>query len=206
MVMLRATFAATLMCYVACADTCPINESLISKKTSGIQPHDKGEFTPEGWRVTTPNTQIKYDLGRFYSRGSVEMQVRGPLSQPLKHSLIALWNEEAAVDGNRKTQSFYQLRLQETGMMLRLTNRSDGRSFEGKTGSLDFGDGWHTVRGTWDTKGGENHLWLDGKSIKSGKFNAEFPGFRWVFIGKDNYQEQFSVPGIEYRNLKVCVE
>jgi len=204
--MLRAAFAVTLMSYAACAETCPIKEALTSNKTSGVQPHDKGEWTREGWRVTTPNTQIKYDLGRFYSKGSVEMQVRGPLSQPLKHSLIAIWNEEAAVDGDRKTQSFYQLRLQETGMMLRLTNRSGGRSFEGKTGPINFGDGWHTVRGAWDTKGGENHLSLDGRSIKSGKFNAAFPGFRWVFIGKDNYQKQFSVPGVEYRNLKVCVE
>ena len=187
-------------------ENCLVNEDFTKGRTKGARPQDQGEWTKDGWKVGSEQTQLKYDLGRHYRKGSVEMQVRGPLSQPKKHSLIAGWNEEAAVDGDRKTQSFYQLRLQETGMMLRLSNRSGGKSFEGKTGPVQWTEGWHTVRGTWDSAGGENHLWLDGKLLKTGKFNAEFDGFRWFFLGKDNYQKQYSVPGLIYRNVKICVE
>ena len=190
----------------AFGENCLVNEDFTRGKTKGLLLQDKGEWTREGWKVGSGQTQLKYDLGKHYKKGSVEIQVRGPLMQPKKHSLIAGWNEEAAADGDRKTQNFYQLRLQENAMMLRLTNRSGGRSFEGKTGPISWTDGWHTVKGTWDTTGGENHLLLDGKLLRSGKFNAETEGFRWFFLGKDNYQKQYSVPGLIYRNVKICVE
>jgi hypothetical protein len=125
----------------------------------------------------------------------------------VKRNAVALWNEEAAADGDRKTQGFYQLRFQEEGMMLRLSFRPGGRSYEGKTGPLDWdGSRWYTIRGAWDTAGGENRLWRDGKLIQQGKFNSAFPGFRWVFIGKDNYQQFHSIPGVTYKSLKVWVE
>lgn len=199
------TFTAVLA--AAATETCPVEEDFAKGTTKGARPQDQGQFTPDGWKITSEQTQIKYDLGRHYRKGTVEFQVRGPMSQPKKHSLIAGWNEEAAADGDRKTQSFYQLRLTDNTMMLRLTNRAGGRSFEGKTAPIDWKDGeWHTVKGTWDTTGGDNHMWLNGKLIKTGKFNAPFEGFRWFFLGKDNYQKQYSVPGLTYRKVKICVE
>lgn len=191
---------------VAGAQKCPIDEDFTAGRTQGARPQDPGEFTPEGWRVASERTQIKYDLGKHYRKGSVELEIRGPLNQPLKRTAFAAWNEEAGADGDRKTQGFYQLRFQEGTMMLRLTYRAGGRSFEGKTDPVPWQDKWYKIRGTWDTAGGESHLWLDGKLLKSGKFNSAFEGFRWVFIGKDNYQQQFSIPGVVYRKLKVCVE
>lgn len=187
-----------------------IDESFADGATRGVILQDCGEFTPDGWKVTTPRCQIRWDLGRFYSRGQVEVILRGPLrvtGPNEKRIAVALWNEEAAADGDRKTQGFYQLRFQEDGMMLRLTFRPGGRSCEGKTGPLDWDENrWYTIRGTWDTAGGENRLWRDGKQIQQGKFNSVFPGFRWVFIGKDNYQQFHSIPGVVYKSLKVWVE
>ena len=185
---------------------CPVNEDFTLGRTAGRRLQDPGEFTNEGWRVGSEQTQITYDLGQFHARGTVELEVKGPLRQAPKRTLFAAWNEEAAADGDRKTQSFFQLRLQQEGMMLRLTNRAGGRSFEGRTRPLPWPDGWHTVRGVWDTSGGLNYLVVDGLIVRQGRFNASIPGFRWLFIGKDNYQKQWSVPGLVYRRIKVCVD
>lgn len=187
-----------------------IDENFTRGVTKGTRPQDPGEFTPDGWKVNSERCQIRYDLGRFYVRGAVELQIRGPLfarGANVKRNAFAAWNEEAASDGDRKTQSFFQLRFQEGGMMLRLSNRSGGKSYEGKTGVLDWDDArWYTIRGEWDTASGINRLYRDGILIQSGKFNAGFPGFRWLFIGKDNYQSFVSIPGVTYRNLRVWVE
>jgi hypothetical protein len=134
--------------------------------------------------------------------------LRGPLQvERGKRNAVALWNEEAASDGDRKTQDFFQLRLQESGMMLRLTHRAGGRSFEGATGPLNWDPNrWYTLRGEWDTQRGVSHLWRDGELLKSGAFSDELPGFRWLFLGKDNYQKFHSIPGVVYRSLRVWVE
>jgi len=184
---------------------CPIDEDFTAGRTAAARPRDPGEFTPDGWRVRSFDSQLKYDLGRHYRKGLVEIEIRGPLKQKPKHALFSAWNEEAASDGDRKTQGFFQLRLIDEGMMLRLTYRPGGRSFEGATGPLDWEDKWYRIEGTWDTAGGESTLKRDGVLLKSGKFNAPFEGFRWVFIGTDNYQDFRAIPGMVYRRLKVCV-
>jgi hypothetical protein len=184
-----------------------IQEDFTSQRSGGTQPQDRGEFTRDGWRVHSERCQMKWDLGRHYPRGTVEFEVKGPLRQQAKRSLFSAWNEEAAADGDRKTQGFFQLRVMEEGMMLRLTFRPGGGSFEGHTGKLEWdADRWYRIRGSWDTEGGLNHLWRDGKLIATGRFNQPFAGLRWVFIGKDNYQKFVSIPGLVYRNLKVNVE
>jgi len=200
------TVFASALLLAALAGPCPVVEDFTTGRTSGQRPQDPGEFTPDGWRVATQRTQIKYDLGRHYRKGTVELEIKGPLAQPLKRTAFAAWNEESGSDGDRKTQGFFQLRFQEQGMMLRLSYRAGGRSFEGKTGPVAWKDGWHRIKGAWDTTGGVSSLWLDGKLVKSGSFNSAFNGLRWVFIGKDNYQQQWSIPGVVYRSLKVCVE
>lgn len=191
---------------IAAPSACPVDENFTTGRTAGQRPQDPGEFGPDGWRVATEQTQIKYDLGAFYPRGWVELEVRGPMNQPGKRTLFAAWNEEAGADGDRQSQVFFQLRLQQGGMMLRLTNRAAGRSFEGRTEPIAWQEGWQTVRGEWDTIGGDNRLWLNGVLIRSGQFGGDSPGLRWLFIGKDNYQKQFSIPGMTYRRLKVCVQ
>jgi hypothetical protein len=185
--------------------SCPIDEDFTRGKTAAVRPQDPGEFTAEGWRVSTLNTQLKYDLGRHYRKGRVEVEIKGPLQQKPKHSLFSAWNEEAGADGDRKTQGFFQLRLINDGMMLRLTYRAGGRSFEQAVAPLPWEDKWYRVEGTWDTTGGDSTLARDGVLLKTGKFNSPFEGFRWVFIGKDNYQRFASVPGVVYRKLRVCV-
>ena len=187
-----------------------IDEDFRSGRANGVRLQDPGEWTGEGWKVTSERTQLRYDLGKHYARGVVEAVLRGPLrieGEDVKRNVVALWNEEAGADGNRLTQSFFQLRLQGGGMMLRLTNRAGGRSFEGQTAPLSWDSArWCTVRGEWNSAGGVNRLWRDGELLKAGEFNAAFPGFRWVFIGKDNYQRFHSNPGAVYRSLKVWVE
>jgi hypothetical protein len=183
-----------------------IDEDFTSANSSAETLQDAGKFTPEGWLVTSEKCQMKWDLGRFYEKGIVEFEVKGPLAQQPKRSLFSAWNEEAAADGDRKTQGFFQLRVMEQGMMLRLTFRAGGRSFEGKTGPLDWEDKWYRVKGEWDTNGGLCRLWRDGELLSEGKFNSEFKGLRWMFIGKDNYQSFVSIPGLVYRNLKVWVD
>lgn len=90
-------------------------------------------------------------------------------------------------------------------MMLRLRNRSGGRSFEQTTGPLKWADDeWVKINGTWDTAGGECVLWSDGVDMKRGKFNAQFPGFRRVFLEGDNYQPNYlAVAGTTYRNFRL---
>lgn len=182
---------------------CVVCEDFTGGTTTGERPQDPGEFLSAGWKVNSERCQMKYDLGRFHTKGVVEFDVKGPLRQQPKRSLFSAWNEEAAADGDRKTQGFFQLRLMQGGMMLRLSYRPGGRSFEGKTGPLEWEDKWYRIKGAWDTEGGLCHLWRDGELLSSGKFNSTFEGFRWVFIGKDNYQKFVSVPGLVYRNLRV---
>jgi CubicO group peptidase (beta-lactamase class C family) len=195
-----------LVCAAAAQERLLIDEDFRSGKTSGVRTQDAGEFVADGWRVNSEYCQIKWDLGAFYAKGRVELEVRGPLEVEPKRSLVSLWNEEAAVDGDRNTQSSYQLRVMDNGMMLRLTNRSGGRSFEGRTPPLEWKDKWYKIKGVWDATGGNNRMWRDGELLREGKFNDEFGGFRWAFIGKDNYQEFVSIPGLVYRNMKVWVE
>ncbi|MDL5050988.1 hypothetical protein QQ054_33865 [Oscillatoria amoena NRMC-F 0135] len=194
-----------LALYLRGAETCPIQDDFTKGRASGAQLQEQGIWDQDGWKVAGERTQLKYDLGRHYRKGSIEVVVKGPLNYPAKTSVVAGWNEEAAEDGNRKTQNFIQLRLVEGGMMLRLTNRPGGRSFEQHTGPLDWGQDWYTIRGEWDTAGGLNRLYRNGKLIQEGKLNAETPGYRWFFLGKDNYQQQWSVPGMIYRSFRLCV-
>lgn len=184
---------------------CPVDEDFTTGRTRAERPRDPGEFVPDGWRVRNFESQLKYDLGKHYRKGLVEIEIRGPLKQQPKHSLFSAWNEEAASDGDRKTQGFFQLRLINDGMMLRLTYRPGGRSFEGEVAPLEWKDKWYRIEGTWDTAGGESTLKRDGVPLKAGKFNSAFEGFRWVFIGTDNYQDFRAIPGMVYRRLKVCV-
>jgi hypothetical protein len=178
---------------------------------SGVQEQNPGVFDSEGWHVNTKQCQIKYDLGAFKTHGIVEFQIKGPLDVPNssytfnKQITFAVWNEEAAVDGDRLTQGFFQLRFQDDGMMLRLTYRPAGSSYEGQTAAMTWDpDQWYTIKGEWDTQGGTCRLWRDGVLIQQGSFNSSFPGLRWVFIGKDNYKATYeSLPGAVYRNLKV---
>jgi hypothetical protein len=172
---------------------------------SGTQPQQPGIFNSEGWYVNTNQCQIKYDLGEFKTHGIVEFYIKGPLDVDWKQIVFAVWNEEAATDGNRQTQAFFQLRLQEHGMMLRLTYRPGGSSFEGLTGTLSWDQNkWYHIKGEWDTRGGTCSLWRDGQLIKTGKFNSSFIGLRWCFIGKDNYKSSYVArPGVTYKNLKI---
>ena len=184
-----------------------IDEDFAAGRTKAERPQDPGEFTAEGWRTDTERCQMKWDLGRHYPRGTVEFDIKGPLKQQPKRSLFSAWNEEAAADGDRKSQSFFQLRVIRDGMMLRLSNRSGGRSFEGYTGELEWDEErWYHIKGSWDSEGGLNFLWRDGKLLRAGRFNRPFAGFRWIFIGKDNYQKFVSIPGVVYKNLKVTVQ
>lgn len=184
---------------------CLVDEDFTAGRTAAQRPRDPGEFTAEGWRVRSRESQLKYDLGGHYRKGRVEIELKGPLRQKEKHTLFSAWNEEAASDGDRKTQGFFQLRLMEDGMMLRLTYRPGGRSFEGTVAPMEWEDRWYRIEGVWDTAGGESMLWRDGVLVKKGSFNQPFEGFRWVFIGTDNYQGFASIPGMVYRKLKVCV-
>lgn len=184
---------------------CLIDEDFTAGRTAAARLRDPGEFTAEGWRVRSPDSQLRYDLGRHYPKGAVEIEVRGPMRQEEKHSVFSAWNEEAGSDGDRKTQGFFQLRLMNGGMMLRLTYRPGGRSFEGEVAPLEWGDKWYRIEGAWDTAGGESALKRDGVLLKAGKFNAPFEGFRWLFLGTDNYQNFRAIPGMTYRRLRVCV-
>ena len=175
--------------------------------TIGQRPLDAGVWLPDGWQADTQRCQIRYDLGRFCQRGAIEFEVRGPLSQMGKRVIFAAWNEEAGTDSDRASQGFFQLRLFERGMMLRLTYRPGGRSYEGKTGALEWPDGetWVHVRAEWDTAGGDNVVWRDGAEVQRGRFNRSFDGFRWLFLGRDNYKPGTSFipdPGLVYRNLR----
>ena len=84
-------------------------------------------FTPEGWSVQQGDAQIRWDLGKFYRKGTVEFEIKGPLSHEPKRILFAAWNDSAATDGDRKTQEIFQIRPIGNGMMLRATNRSGAR-------------------------------------------------------------------------------
>lgn len=201
-----STLFQLLLLLHAAPPACLIDEDFTSGRTAASRVREPGEFTPDGWRVNSLGSQLKYDLGRHYRKGRVEIEIKGPLKQEAKHSLFSAWNEEAAADGDRKTQGFFQIRLIKNGMMLRLTFRPGGRSFEQAAAPLHWEDRWYHIEGAWDTAGGESTLRRDGALLKSGKFNSAFEGFRWVFIGTDNYQNFTSIPGMVYRRLKVCVE
>lgn len=204
-VLLPAASFLLLVSAAAQTTVCPVDEDFRGGRTAAMRPRDPGEFTPEGWKVNSLASQLKYDLGKHYRQGRVELEVKGPLRQKAKHTLFSAWNEEAGADGDRTTQGFFQLRLIDEGMMLRLTYRPGGRSFEQAVAPLNWEEKWYRIEGTWDTAEGESTLWRDGMLLQAGKFNASFEGLRWIFIGTDNYQNFTSIPGLVYRRLKVCV-
>jgi hypothetical protein len=204
---------ARLLSHGPCAGlpSARVCEPLTRAPVAAAFPLERGTFTPAGWRVDSERCQLRYDLGRRFARGIVEFEVKGPLRQPDKRILFAAWGDPAAAETvaqkeTERTASFHQVRLQENGMMLRLTHRPGGRSFEGLVHDVPWKEGrFHHVKATWDTDGGESALWLDGKEIKRGKFNARFDGFRWVFLGRDNYRPEMAraIPGLVFRNFKV---
>jgi hypothetical protein len=170
------------------------------------RPHDPGEFTAEGWRINSARCQLKYDLGRAWPCGRIDVAVRGPLNSVDKRLILALWNEEAATDGDRKSQSFLQARLMQRGAMLRLTHRAGGSSFEGLSAPLVWNPAnWVRFRITWDTRpGGVCELWRDGELLQRGTYNSSHPGLRWLFLGCDNYQElSHSIMGLTFRDLQI---
>jgi hypothetical protein len=188
-----------------------ICEPLTRAPAGAAFPLDRGSFTAAGWRIESEQCQIRYDLGRPFKRGVVEFEVKGPLRQPERRILFAAWADQAASETvaqkkEEKNASFHQVRLQENGMMLRLTHRAAGRSFEGLVRDVRWREGaFHHVRATWDTDGGESALWLNGEEIKRGKLDARSAGFRWLFLGRDNYRPQMAraIPGLIFRNFKV---
>ncbi|UCE07870.1 MAG: DUF5060 domain-containing protein, partial [bacterium] len=169
-----------------------VNDDFTTAMTFGVRSQGQGILDKNGWNIDSTDCQIKYDLGKFYTNGIVEFDVKGPLSQSGKRILFAAWNEESAEDGDRKTQGFFQIRVQNHGMMLRLTYRPGGRSFEGYTGRLKWDrEKLYHIKANWNTQNGTCNLWRDEKLLISGKFNAPFDGFRWCFIGKDNYKPEY---------------
>jgi hypothetical protein len=188
-----------------------IDDPLIGK-TIGIRSQDQGEFTKEGWKVTTPSCQIKYDLGKLYQKGTVEFDIKGELEQEPKRIVFAAWdkdyNSTPESSDSRESQSFFQVRIADEGMVLRITNRGEGGTMEKHTGPLKWGDKdkWVHVKAIWDTRGvgGQSKLWRDGVEVRHGIYKGKIPGFRWVYLGRDNYGNGYkSVPGFTFRNLKV---
>jgi hypothetical protein len=200
-----------------------ICDSLASGKSSGTQPLGKGKFTKEGWQVTDETSQIKYDLGAHYTKGTAEFEMKGPLKQTEKRTVFGLWPTEDASEtveqrDKEKKAAFHQVRLFEGGLMFRFSHRPSGSNLEKGTGAIAWEapdgkgkpgsstDGWHHVKTTWDTDGGTSRLWIDGKEVLSGTYKTKFPGFRWAFLGRDNYRPHGigqAVPGVVFRNLKV---
>jgi hypothetical protein len=156
--------------------------------------------------MDTLDGQIRWDLGAFHPKGTIEFEIKGPLRQRAKHVLFSAWNESAGSDGDRKTQGFFHLRAMELGMMLRLTYRPGGKSFEGLTGPLAWPEpqAWVQIKGQWDTTGGDNILWWQGQEVQRGRYNRSFEGFRWIFLGRDNYKpDNLGVAGANYRNMRL---
>jgi hypothetical protein len=188
-----------------------INDPLLGK-TIGVRAQDPGEFTSDGWRVTTPTCQIKYDLGKLYQKGTVEFEIKGELEQEPKRIVFAAWdkdyNSTPEKSDSRESQSFFQVRIADEGMVIRITDRGEGGTMEKHTGPLKWGDKdkWVHVKATWDTRGagGVSRLWRDGIEVRHGIYKSKLPGFRWVYLGRDNYGNGYrSVPGFTFRNLKV---
>lgn len=185
-----------------------VNDDFTTSIISGVRSQDQGILDKNGWHINSTNCQVKYDLGKFYTDGIVEFDVKGPLSQRGKRVLFAAWNEECAKDGDRKTQGFFQIRVQNHGMMLRLTYRPGGRSYEGYTSKLHWDrEKLYHIKCNWNTQNETCNLWRDEQLLISGKFNAPFDGFRWCFIGKDNYKPKYlSITNITYKNLSIYVK
>lgn len=179
---------------------CPIQEDFTTGSTQGVQSLEPGVFTSEGWRVQSENSQLKFDLGRRYSRGTVEIEMKGPLYQLLKRAVFSADYDDAA----KGTSGLFQLHLQKGGMSLRLLRGEE--EFEAATSAMNWKEGWYTVRARWDTAGGDNALFLDGQLLRIGQLQTRFEGLRWLFLGRDSSPAYLSVPGVVYRRLKVCVD
>jgi hypothetical protein len=185
-----------------------IDEPLRGQTKAEVR-RDPGRLTPEGWQVTTKESQLRWDLGKLYRRGTVEFEVRGHLEQEDKRILFALWDvEEGAENQEKGTGNFFQIRLMDEGMMLRLTARGKVKTIEKHTGLLAWPspDTWVHVKATFDTREGQIlRLWRDGKEMRVAKLRGgSIPGFRYAFLGRDNYGDSYeAVPGFTFRNLKV---
>jgi hypothetical protein len=201
-----------------------ICEDFTTGTTSGTPGIHPGTFTEEGWLVSDFDSQLLWDLGQHYVRGSMEVEVKGPViivnDGDTKKPFVSLWNTEIGRNcdedrGEGDITAFYQWRFQAEGMMLRLTNRPGGSSHEGLNTNLELSEeDWHVVTGVFDTQGGTNALYLDGQLVNQGTFNAPFDGLRYVWIGTDNYFRGCddggmpnpgwgAIEGLTYRNFKV---
>jgi hypothetical protein len=178
---------------------CPIDEDL-SRGAKGAQPLDAGIFTAEGWRVQSENTQMRYDLGGLYSRGTVEIELKGPLYQLLRRAIFSAVSDAPAP----RPQGLFQVQVQRGGMSLRLVHGES--DIEAVTQAMNWSDGWYRIRARWDTRGSESLLWLDGRLLRLAQYPGKSDGFRWFFLGRNGSPAQLSVPGVVYRRLKVCVE
>jgi hypothetical protein len=185
--------------------------ALTRPPAGAIFPRGRGRFEAGGWRLQTEDDQLVIDLGSLQPRGTVELEIAGPVAQPDKRILLAAWPDAAAEENVTRKETardaaFFQVRLQERGMMLRLTHRPGGHSFEGLSPALPWKDaGFHHIKATWNTAGGDSVLWLDGKELQRGRFKGSFAGFRYLFLGRDNYRPDMAraIPGLVIRNLQV---
>jgi len=189
-----------------------LHEPLLGS-THAQTPLDPGQLTPGGWKVTSGNSQLVWDLGRAYDEGTIEFEAKGDWLPEDKRVLFALWNvpegsETAGAGKTIKQAALFQLRLMDEGMMLRLTASGQARTIEKHTGPLTWPDPdrWVHIKATFTTRnGGICRLWRDGAEIRHGALRGNVsPGFRYVFLGRDNYKGSYlAIPGFMFRNLRI---
>jgi len=189
-----------------------LNESLLGGAAAQT-PLEPGQFTLEGWKVTSERSQLVWDLGRNYDEGTIEFEAKGDWLPEDKRVLFALWNvpegSETGASGKPiKKAAFFQIRLMDEGLMLRLTASGQAKTIEKHTGVLAWPDRdrWVHIKATFTTRnGGICRLWRDGVEIRKGALRGNVaPGFRYVFLGRDNYKGGYvAIPGFVFRHLRI---
>jgi hypothetical protein len=219
----RDAYTAQLKAYFAAAHATPplmtaedrpSLEEPLRDRTTALTPRDPGRFTGEGWQVTSPDSQLMWDLGQPAASGTIEFEVKGDLQQSGKRVLCALWNTPAGSEKDAAGQpvprvSFLQLRLMDDGMMLRLTGSGPKfTTMEKFTGPLAWParDQWVHFKIVFGTRDGAPlRFFRDGIELRHATVAGDIPsGFRYVFLGRDNYKRAYTaIPGLTFRNVRI---
>ncbi|MGH7944020.1 MAG: LamG-like jellyroll fold domain-containing protein [Opitutaceae bacterium] len=179
----------------------PALDEPLSGSTRAQTLRDPGTLTAEGWKVTSEDSQLRWDLGRPYQKGTIEFEVKGELNQEDKKVLFALWE---TTSGGKQSEPRLQVRVQDEGMLLVILGNGV-KALEKHTGPLAWPakDQWVHIKVTFDTQGGISRMWRDGVLVRHGKLRGNVPGLRYAFLGQDNYHNYKSIVGLVFRNLRI---
>jgi hypothetical protein len=167
-----------------------------------------GEFTPQGWRVTSPNDFIRYEINTL-TEGSAEWENAGLAAEnlsPEQFMLFSMWDPTQGPHGtNSNRVQIQKLDSRHDPPFVRLYWNSDGEEQDGGFSFLEWNpDEAYHWRIEWRPEGDFNvvRVFLQGRHIIYLDYRRPYePATLYLELGSEEGSE--SIVGAVYRNVLI---